>query len=130
MGAKGDKPKYKVFHGFSKTSTAIPLKDLPEMIPEDGSRIFGLEIWVGNRRTERGFMECRKSKNRIYAITTFSDTDATGAYLEGSSAFSSVRSGNITMLVMSDNRLNSPFYLLKIQKLLQYKNGGTQKHIF
>ena len=130
MRTKGDKPKYIVFHGFSKTSAEIPLKDLPEMIPEDDSIVLGLEIWVGNMRTGRGFMECRKSKNRIYAITTFSDTDATGAYLEGSSAFSSVRSGNITMLVMSDNRLNSPFYLSQMSKLLQYKKGGTQKHIF
>ena len=127
---KGDKPKYKVFQGMSKSSAELPFKDLPENIPEDESITFGLEIWVGNMRTGRGFIECRKSKNRIYSITSFSDKDATGVYLEGSSAFSSVRSGNITQMVMSGNRLNSPFYLSHLPKLLQYKNGGTQRHIF
>ena len=126
---KGDKPIYKVFRSFDKNSPRIPLKVLPDKIPEDGSITFGIEIWVGNKRTGRGFIKLWKSENRIHGISSFSETDVEGDYLEGSSAYSSVRSGNMTMLAMSDNRLNSPYYLSHLPKFLQYK-GPTQRHIF
>lgn len=129
MGVKENKPKYKVFRGFDKNSLEVPLKDLPDIIPEGTSIILALEIWFGNMRTDRGFFQCHKSKNRIYGVSTFSDKDINGELLEGSSAFSSIRSGNMTMLVMSDNRLNSPFYLSQLQTISLYRNGHIQKCI-
>lgn len=115
------KPVYKLFDGFDKNARKVSLELLPKYLYEGQSKIFGLEIWVGDMRTGRGFIELKRCKNRVHAISSFSDTDVNGEYLEGSSAISSVRSGNITPMVMSDNRLNSPFYLSHLPKFLQYK---------
>lgn len=130
MKVKGIKPDYKVFSGFTKTSLEVPLKDLPDVIPEGDSIILGLEIWLGNTRTERGFLQCHKSDNRVYGVSTFSDKDITGELLEGSSAFSSVENGNMTMLVMSDNRLNSPYFKYVMENnLVAYTNRKQKKII-
>lgn len=124
------KPVYRFFYGLNKGSLEIPLKDLLDAVPEKGSRIFGLEILYGHMRTNRGFIELRKSKNRVHGISTFSDTDASGNYLEGSSAFSSVKNGNMTMLVMSDNRLNSPYYKYVMENNLVSYTNRKQRTFF
>lgn len=125
-----NKPVYRVFYGLNKNSLEIPLKDLIDAVPKNGSKIFGLEILYGNMKTNRGFIELRKSKNRVHGISTFSDKDASGNYLEGSSAFSSVENGNMTMLVMSDNRLNSPYYKYVMENNLVAYTNRKQKKLF
>lgn len=130
MKVKGIKPKYKVFRGFNKTSLEVPLKDLPDVIPEGDSIILALEIWLENTRTERGFLQCHKSDNRVYGVSTFSDKDINGELLEGSSAFSSIRNGNMTMLVMSDNRLNSPYCKQVFNTQCTKRSKRKQKTLF
>lgn len=125
-----NKPAYRVLYGFDENSLEIPLKDLPDAVPEHGSRIFALEILFENKRTQRVFLELRKSKNRVHGISAFSDKDASGNYLEGSSAFSSVRNGNMTMLVMSDNRLNSPYFKYVMENNLVPYTNRKQRTFF
>lgn len=125
-----NKPVYRVFYGFAENSLEIPLKDLIDAVPEHDSRIFALEILFENKRTKRVFLELRKSKNRVHGISAFSDKDASGNYLEGSSAFSSVENGNMTMLVMSDNRLNSPYYKYIMKNNLVPYTNRKQKTFF
>ena len=97
---------------FTKPGGGCKLKwsDVIKTLKEGKEFLGGVQIIKGNKIS---FLYLKYiEKNRIYGTSGFSTTEKNSQnmeYIQGSNSISSIESGNVTMLLMSDNRLNSPY---------------------
>lgn len=117
---------------YSMNSTCIiPWSEIPNILEKVGSFWAALEIRCGNKRTPRTFIQFDSMQNdRIYAITGFSSVDNQGQYKLGSNSISNVNCGDVSMLVLSDHRLNSPYFKNIMQNNLVAYTNRKQKTLF
>lgn len=122
------KLQYILFYDMN-SNCIIPWSSVPERLVQEGSFLAALEIRCGNMRTPRTFIQFDSvQNNRVYAITGFSSVDNEGQYKLGSNSISNINSGNVSMLVLSDHRLNSPYceYIMQ-NNLIAYSNKKQKK---
>jgi hypothetical protein len=122
---------------FTKPGGGCKLKwsDVIEALEESKEFLGGVQIIKGNKISPITFLYLKyNEENRIYGTSGFSATDKNSQnmeYIQGSNSISSIESGNVTMLLMSDNRLNSPYckHIFDTQ-LIVYGPNRKQKKLF
>lgn len=107
--------------------------DVIEVLKEGKEFLGGVQIIKGNKISPITFLYLKYiEENRIYGTSGFSSTDSQNMeYIQGSNSISSIESGNVTMLLMSDNRLNSPYCKqVFATQLKAYGPNRKQKKLF
>lgn len=122
--------QYLLYYDMDSTCI-IPWSEISDILEKEGSFYAALEIRYGNKRTPRTFIQFDSIQNgRVYAITGFSSVDNQGQYKLGSNSISNVNCGNVSMLVLSDHRLNSPYFKDIMQNNLVAYTNRKQKKLF
>lgn len=122
---------------FAKPGGGCRLKwsDVIKTLESNKEFLGGVQIIKGNRISPITFLYLKYIEgNRIYGTSGFSNTEKISQnmeYIQGSNSISSIESGNVTMLLMSDNRLNSPYckHIFDTQ-LTVYGPNIKQKKLF
>ena len=121
---------------FTKPGGGCRLKwsDVIKTLKEGKEFLGGVQIIKGNRISPITFLYLKYIEgNRIYGTSGFSNTEKISQdmeYIQGSNSISSIESGNVTMLLMSDNRLNSPYYKYVMENNLVAYTNRKQKKLF
>lgn len=122
---------------FTKPGGGCKLKwsDVIKTLESNKEFLGGVQIIKGNMISPITFLYLKYIEgNRIYGTSGFSNTEKISQnmeYIQGSNSISSIESGNVTMLLMSDNRLNSPYckHIFDTQ-LSAYGPNRKQKKLF
>lgn len=121
---------------FAKPGGGCKLKwsDVIKTLKVGKEFLGGVQIIKGNMISPITFLYLKYIEgNRIYGTSGFSNTEKISQnmeYIQGSNSISSVKSGNVTMLLMSDNRLNSPYYKYVMENNLVAYTNRKQKTLF
>ena len=121
---------------FTKPGGGCKLKwsDVIKTLESNKEFLGGVQIIKGNMISPITFLYLKYIEgNRIYGTSGFSNTEKISQnmeYIQGSNSISSVKSGNVTMLLMSDNRLNSPYYKYVMENNLVAYTNRKQKTLF